>query len=56
MEVVDGDDLVLLDEPPREGRADEPGAAGDEDPLAASATRDRSGGPTPIAGAPDGAT
>ena len=34
VEVVGRDDLVLVDEPPRERRADEAGAAGDEDPLA----------------------
>ena len=33
VEVVDRDDLVLVDEPPRKRRADEPGAAGDDDPL-----------------------
>ena len=33
MEVVDRDDLVRVDEPGRERRPDEPGAAGDEDPL-----------------------
>ena len=35
VEVVEGDDLVVVDEPPRERRADEAGAAGDQDPLAA---------------------
>ena len=34
MEVVDGDHLVRVDEPSRERRADEPGAARDEDALA----------------------
>ena len=34
VEVVDGDDLVVVDEAARERRADESGAAGDEDPLA----------------------
>ena len=34
MEVVGGDDLVLVDEAARERRADESGAAGDEDSLA----------------------
>src|SRR5919199_370418 len=33
-QVVERDDLVRVDEPPRERRADEAGAAGDEDPLA----------------------
>ena len=35
MQVVERDDLVLVDEPPRERRPDEPGAAGDDDSLAA---------------------
>ena len=35
VEVVVGDDLVVVDEPPRERRADEAGAARDQDPLAA---------------------
>ncbi len=35
VEVVERDDLVRVDEPPRERRADEAGAAGDEDALAA---------------------
>ena len=39
VQVVDGDDLVLVDEPAGERRADEAGAAGDEDPLALRATR-----------------
>ena len=34
VEVVEGDDGVRVEELAREGRADEPGAAGDEDPLA----------------------
>ena len=34
VEVVDGDDLVVVDELARERRRDEAGAAGDEDPLA----------------------
>ena len=34
VEVVRRDDLVLVDEPLRERRSDEPGAAGDEDALA----------------------
>ena len=34
MEVVDRDDLVRVDEPARERRADEPGAARDQDALA----------------------
>ena len=38
VEVVDRDDLVLVDELPREGGGDEAGPAGDEDPLALSAT------------------
>src|SRR5206468_1303049 len=29
----EGDDLVVVDEPPGEGRRDEAGPAGDEDPL-----------------------
>jgi len=35
MEVVEGDDLVVVDEQARERRPDEPGAAGDEDALSA---------------------
>ena len=35
VEVVDGDDLVVVDEPPRERRADESRAAGDDDALSA---------------------
>ena len=35
MEVVERDHLVLVDEPARERRPDEAGAAGDQDPLAA---------------------
>ena len=35
VQVVDGDDLVRVDQPARERRADEPCAAGDDDPLAA---------------------
>ena len=35
VEVVDGDDLVVVDEPPRERRADESGAARDDDALSA---------------------
>jgi hypothetical protein len=34
VEVVDGDDLVRVDEPPRQRRPDEAGPAGDEDPFA----------------------
>ena len=33
VEVVERDDLVVVDEPARERRADEAGAAGDEDPF-----------------------
>ena len=33
MEVVEGDDLVRVDEAPREGRPDEPGTARDHDPF-----------------------
>ena len=33
VEVVEGDDLVVVDEPPRERRRDESGSARDEDPL-----------------------
>src|ERR671937_544698 len=33
VEVVEGDDLVVVDEPPGEGGRDEAGSAGDEDPL-----------------------
>ena len=45
VEVVDGDDLVVVDEPSREGRADEPRTARDDDALpgqchAASLLRD----------------
>ena len=35
VEVVDGDDLVVVDEPPRERRPDESRAAGDDDALSA---------------------
>jgi hypothetical protein len=35
MQVVERDDLVVVEQLPREGRGDEPGAAGDEDALAA---------------------
>ena len=35
VQVVERDDVVRVDEAAREGRADEPGAAGDQDPLAA---------------------
>ena len=35
MEVVERDHLVVVDEPPRERRADEAGSARDQDPLAA---------------------
>ena len=35
VEVVERDDLVVVDEPARERRADEAGAAGDQDLLAA---------------------
>src|SRR4029453_11755609 len=35
VQVVERDDLVLVDEAPSERRADEAGAAGDQDPLAA---------------------
>ena len=35
VEVVQGDDLVLVDEAASERRADEPRAAGDDDPLSA---------------------
>jgi hypothetical protein len=34
VEVVDGDDLVAVDQLARKRRPDEPGAAGDEDPFA----------------------
>src|SRR5581483_5951354 len=56
-----GDHLVPLDELPREGRADEAGAAGDEDPLAlehpgkvslvARSETQSSGGPRYVTGA-----
>ena len=40
VEVVDRDHLVLVDEPARERRADEAGAARDQDALSASVTRE----------------
>ena len=46
MEIVDGDHVVPVDEPSRERRADESGAARDENALARSVTRgDPSGVP-----------
>ena len=47
VEVVDRDHLVLVDESSREGRADEPGPAGDRDALALAAAR-RDGSRAPL--------
>ncbi len=49
VQVVDGDDLVRIDEPTRERRADEAGSARDDDSLAAQrhAGESRRGGQVP---------
>jgi hypothetical protein len=41
VQVVEGDDLVVVDEPPRERGADEARAAGDQDPLTGERHRER---------------